>query len=469
MIGANVEAGRLEQALFLARLPTLVLALLSALLIHVLAARWFGRDAALVAAGLWLTSPLVLGMHHFALTDPATATAVLALVLAAARLLEAPSDGRAVAAGAALGVVLLSRHAALPLAVVPLVAAGVGAVGRREQIRRVAIVGLIGLAVVWGAYRIVDPTGPDGAVRGQQRVLVAAAADESLVARVVGVAPLPLEWRAGFAHLIRSSEVKVSSGFGQRWEGGRPWYYPGSLLVASPPLTVAVLVAGPFGLLAVERDRRRRIGALLGGTAVLAVGPLLVQPLQLGPRLMLPALGLGLVAGSAAVPVLVRWAQPRRPVAAGVAAVLVVTHVALFVTSGPSSFGWTPPYLRPEHRWAGAAATDIGQDRGRIEDWAVGRTPVAALLVVPLGQDLPGGTDDLRDRDPADLDGWVVAGASALITFGDDVSWLRAYCPVGSIGRSTLVYRFDGPPDTSPGPGLPAAACRAGQRYSTRG
>jgi len=470
LVRSNAEAGRLEQALFLARLPTLGLGLLSALIVHVLAARWFGRDAALVAAGAWLTAPLVLGLHHLALTDPATATAVLVLVLATARLLEAPSDGRAVAAGAALGAVLLCRHATLPLAVVPVVAAAVGAAGRREQVRRAAIVAVVGLAVVWGAYRVVDPSGPQGSVRGQRLALVEAAGEESAVARLVGASPMPLEWRAGFGHLIVSSEVKVASGFGQRWEGGRPWYYPAALLVASPPATAALLVLGPLGLATVARARRRRAAWLLGGTAALYLGPLMIQPLQLGPRLMLPVLALGLVAGSAAVPEVRRRAtgDGRRVVAATVAGLVIASHLALFVTSGPSSIGWTPPYLRPEHRWAGAAATDIGQDRDRIADWAAGRAPVAALVVVPLGHEPPGGTVDLRTQDPSDLDGWVVTGASALITFGDDVSWLRAYCPVGAIGRSTLVYRFDGPPDTRPGPGLPAAACPAGQEFSSR-
>ena len=45
----------------------------------------------------------------------------------------------------------------------------------------------------------------------------------------------------------------------------------------------------------------------------------------------------------------------------------------------------------------------------------------------------------------------------------DQLSWLRAYCPVGEIGGSVLLYRLVGPPDASPGPTMPASPCDAGE------
>lgn len=49
--------------------------------------------------------------------------------------------------------------------------------------------------------------------------------------------------------------------------------------------------------------------------------------------------------------------------------------------------------------------------------------------------------------------------ASALITFGGGLSWLRAYCPIEQVGQSILVYRFRSPPDTRPGPAFPERPC----------
>ena len=39
------------------------------------------------------------------------------------------------------------------------------------------------------------------------------------------------------------------------------------------------------------------------------------------------------------------------------------------------------------------------------------------------------------------------------------LSWLRAYCPVGTLGGSVLLYRFDAAPVDGPGPTAPAPFC----------
>ena len=55
-----------------------------------------------------------------------------------------------------------------------------------------------------------------------------------------------------------------------------------------------------------------------------------------------------------------------------------------------------------------------------------------------------------------------MGGRSATDLTSDDqgpLSWLRAYCPVGTLGGSILVYRFTLPPDGAPGPTVPAGPC----------
>ncbi len=481
LVTANAETGRLDDVLFWARVPALVLALLAGLVVHALAARWGGPDAGMFAAGAWLTTPLVLGMHHLASIDPGSTLALLVLVLATVRLVEAPSDRRAVAAGAALGALLLCRHTGIALAVVPVGAAVVVSVGTRDRVRRVALVALVAVALVWGLFRVVDPSGPEGPAREHQQGLVDAAGEESAVARLVGATPMPLEWRTGFAWLTLSSEPKVSSALGQRWEGSRWWYYPVGLALASPPLTLVLLGLGPLAARGLRRgsDPARRRGlVVVGASAALALGPLLVQPLQLGPRVALPVLALGIVLGAVVLggtslggTSLGGTIVGRRRLVLGVAGVLAIAQVALLVGSAPSSLGWTMPGLRPEHRWAGTQATDLGQDRDRLADWAAERVaadePVAAAVLLPLGQELPDGVRSLADVPADELTGWVAVSVSRLVTFGPELSWLRAHCNVGTVGRSILLYRFDRPPDRSAGPGLPVAAC-SGDRVSRR-
>lgn len=453
-VRANDEAGRLDDLVLLARLAGVAQGVAAALLVHLLAARWFGRDAALVAALAWLTTPLVVGLHHTALIDPGTTVAVLALVLAATRLVEVASDRRAVVVGMAFGALLLCRHSGLPLVALPVGAAFAASTVTRDRLRRVALMGLAALAVVWVGYRTVDPSGPEGGRRDRFEAIVDRAGDDSLPATVVGASPLPLEWRAGFGQLVLSSEEKTASLLGRTWEGARPWYYPVSLLLASPPLTAALLVVGWVGLFRVPSRRRRSALVLAGCPMAIVLLTLLAQPLQLGPRLALPVLALGIVLGSAAL------ADRPRGRGLGAAAVgLALVQVGLLVASHPGSIGWTPPPLRPSYWWAGAAATDLGQDLTRLERWAEEHRPLAVAVVSSRGYPPIGGARRLRDVPAEDVRGWVAVSASALITFGGGLSWLRAYCPIEQVGQSILVYRFRSPPDTRPGPAFPERPC----------
>jgi hypothetical protein len=60
---------------------------------------------------------------------------------------------------------------------------------------------------------------------------------------------------------------------------------------------------------------------------------------------------------------------------------------------------------------------------------------------------------------PSDISGWVAASATDLTT-GNGLAWLRAYCPVGNLGDTIMLYRFSRPPSGAPGPVQPAAPCR---------
>jgi hypothetical protein len=61
---------------------------------------------------------------------------------------------------------------------------------------------------------------------------------------------------------------------------------------------------------------------------------------------------------------------------------------------------------------------------------------------------------------PERVEGWVAASASDL-TSADrgSLAWLRAYCPVGTLGGSILLYHFTSHPTGAPGPAAPAPLC----------
>jgi hypothetical protein len=177
------------------------------------------------------------------------------------------------------------------------------------------------------------------------------------------------------------------------------------------------------------------------------------QPLNLGLRYAFPSLALWFVAAGPVV-MLGRPALKR----AGIGA-LAVTQAAALLVAYPHSIAWTPPPFQPAYRWATDSNVDYGQDTERVREWAVGNSPFEALLL-PRGVDPPDGSRPLLQTPPGQVRGWVAVSATRLTALDRDaLSWLRAYCPVGTIGGSVLLYKFEGPVDPTPGPTMPVGIC----------
>src|SRR5262245_25052296 len=193
----------------------------------------------------------------------------------------------------------------------------------------------------------------------------------------------------------------------------------------------------------------------------------LPYPHPVGLRDLLHVVALGLLAAS---PLVVIGRRRWRLVLLGV---LAVGQLAFFWQSQPHSLAWTAPPFRPGYRFTTDSNVDWGQDFYRLQDWAKGKRPVV-LYFGPLEPvpNLPGSeplfipTDQegvLAALDPQALRGrWLAVSATALTSYYRPVlGWLRAYCPVGNLGGSILLYRFDEPPDYDRrGPVRPAAPCR---------
>jgi Dolichyl-phosphate-mannose-protein mannosyltransferase len=453
LVSANLAADRLDRVVLLARLVPLLISVLVALVLHALAARSFGPRAGFVAATLWLTTPVVLGLGHLATIDVPFTLAAALVVLGLLRLVERPDPRRAVELGILVGLALATRHTALVLA---LVAVGVAGwtlrADRRRALVAVGLVAAFAIGSLWVVYRVVAPSGPTGAARERLEQIESAGAADSVAARAISATPTPLEWRAGFSYLVLTSGDKPSYLLGQAWDGARWWYVPGSVLVKLPATTVALLVLGPLAIGLAPVDLRRRLALCLGLPAAALLLFTMAQPLALGVRLVLPVLALLMVAASAAT--LIRHRAAR----VAVGAVLVVQGVAL-VASAPHSIAWTTPPFVPPYVWASDSNVDFGQDLRRLDDWSQDRSPWVSVARA-RGLELPEGSRPLADADPDELTGWVAVGASNL-TRGqrDELAWLRRWCPVDTIGGSILIYRFEEPPGDRPGPDRPAGPC----------
>jgi hypothetical protein len=272
-----------------------------------------------------------------------------------------------------------------------------------------------------------------------------------VVERLVLAVPMPVEWRAGFAHLALTSGPRPAYLLGTMIDGNPPWFFPASAVIKLPLTATVATLSGWVVIARDERLRRTAAPAVLVGAVLAAV--LLVQDLALGLRLAMPVIALAFV-GAAGL------ARLRRsPIVVGVLALVAVGQLAATVAAHPASLAWTPPPFGAGYRAASDSSIDFGQALFAVRDEAADDPLVASTTVRPRGIPEPG-TRSVLDTAPEALVGRVAVSVTALtVLHRDELSWLRAYCPVDVIEGAVLIYEFDRPPDRSPGPDVPAAPC----------
>jgi hypothetical protein len=461
-IRANRAAGKLHLVVFLSRLVALVEGLAVAGLLYLLGQRLFGTWAGVLSAGLWLTTPVFIGFSHVVGIDITFTLATLVVSLMFVRFLEQPSNRNALFLALSLGGALLARHTGLVLVATVLVI--VLATGwrrhRDEALKQAGIVAFGSWAVVWLVIRLFDFTAPTGSAGARLDGLIAAGRHDSALTRVVLAVPWPKEWAAGFAYLVTTSTAKPAYLYGLAWDGGKWWYFLAAVPVKVPLVALVVLVVGLFGWRKVPGPKVRLALLSVVVPAVVLYIATALQPLDLGLRYVFPSLALWYVAAGPAVLVGTRRTRQVGAIA------LVLTQLVAVVSAYPHSISWTPLPFTPAYRWTTDSNVDYAQDNQLVNEWAVGRQPLVDLLL-PRGFDVPEGSRPLLDVPPEEVQGWVAVSATRLTALDrDQLSWLRAYCPVGTIGGSVLIYRFEGPVDSRPGPTMPAGICSG--EFSTR-
>ena len=444
-VTAQLRAGTLRSVTMASRMIPLLEAVAVAFVLYALGRDLFGRAAGLVGGLLWLASPFVLGLGHLFSLDISFALAVAGWSWAVLRWTRRPTEARAAVVGLLSAVSVLTDVTGLILAGIAVVA--VVAVSRRRSrrwaLRQGGVVALVTWATVWIVYAALDPG-----------VLV----HPTVI--------LPLPYLEGIRYLAANDTIP-GPGYllGVAWTGGRWWYWPGSLLVKTVPTTLVALVIGPWGLRAADRGTRRRAVLVLALPALCLLAFTVGTPRDIGLRYLLPVIALWLVMATSIVPVLLRhWP--------GIVAVVAVVAVAVAATaaSAPDSLAWTTPPFTPASEVVTNSDVDWGQSLYRLQRWSEGKHPWVAYFG-PRGVGVPAvaGARPLLGPPPSRVTGWVAVSATDLTSAERDrLAWLRAYCPVGRLGGSILLYRFDVHPRAVPGPTRPTGACPAHAGYSTR-
>jgi hypothetical protein len=443
-VAAQMRAGTMQRVTFASRLVPLLESVLLAFALYGLGTLLFGFWSGVVAALLWLCNPVVLGIGHLDGVDlPFALTAVL-VSWALVRWLKQRDTRSLVWLGLASGAVVSAQTtgvlvAAVALVVVVVASARSGSRGWARWRQPVALT-IVAWVFVWAVYIVLDP---------------------AVVVHSWVVLPQPYVEGLRF---LASNDTGGSPGFllGTAWTGANVWFWPGTLLVKLSTPILILLVAGPLTLVGLAR-RGRISRSVWHYTVVAVIIPAVVlflfelpNPKTLGVRYLLPSIALwilvacplGLVVG--------------RRVAAVTIGVVLALAAAITVISFPHSIAYTAAPFRPAYRVATDSNVDWGQDFNLLATWSKGRHPYVAYFG-PRGV-TPGdiaGARSLVGVAPGRISGWVAASASDLTSADrSSLAWLRAYCPVGTLGGSILLYHFSKPPRSGPSPAAPAPLCR---------
>jgi 4-amino-4-deoxy-L-arabinose transferase-like glycosyltransferase len=451
-LSAQISAGKLRAVDFASRILPLLLTAAIAFLLFGFANELFGGAAGLLCGVLWLASPFVLGLGHLDGVDMPFAFAVVCFGWALLRWSRERSRRRLVVLGLAGGLAALTDATGLLILAVGAATAtlvvlysGWRASDRGRQLVVGALapgvaVGVIAVIVVWIVYALLDPGVLTHPLSG-----------------------LPEPYVDGLRYLDHNDNIPAASYLvGVAWTGAHWWYWPVSLAVKLPPATLAVLVLGPLGLLGVDRGLRWEAILFAGVPAALLFGFNLHVPRDIGVRYLLPVIALWLVLASG-----VASRQRWRILSVGLVAAGVL-GIWSTVASFPNSLSWTSPAFAAPYRVATNSSVDWGQDLFLLQSWA--RThPAHVAYFGPRGithLDIPH-AQPLLGVAPDSITGWVAVSATDLTT-GDELSWLRAYCPVGNLGNTILLYHFTKPPSAAAGPTEPVAACRGSTSTRTQ-
>ena len=400
VISANDDAGTLGEVLFWFRVVPLLAGAATGVLLYAIGSRLVSRSGGLVVAGLWLTTPYIVGLSHLSSIDVSFACVLAGFVLMADRYREQPTDSRLVGLACVLGIALLVRQNAVVLA--PVALALVVSVHwprrGRAMARSVGLVAVIPIVLVWFGYRLVDRTPVDGVPHQRFDALVDAGMAAGPLERLTLAVPMPIEWQAGFGYLVVTSDQRPAYLLGDEWDGSRIWFFPASAAVKLPVTATLAVLVGAAGWTLVEPGKRRRAAAAVGAPAVVVAAFLLLQPLNLGLRLAVPVLALVFVA---AAPVMCLG----RRLAISAVAVLAAGQIASMVVAYPHSLAWTPPPNSNGYRVVSDSSIDFGQANDDVRRREASQPFVAASLIAPRGFDVLPGVPRVEDVNPAALVG----------------------------------------------------------------
>ncbi len=398
-----------DRALFLARLPFLLLTVLLGALIFLWGRQLLGEAAALAALAIYALDPIILGHGHLATMDVGLAAFVVLFFFTLWNYLEQPTPLRMALCGVTLGLMLCAKFSAIFLLPVAML------LMRRAGWLAWAVMAAVASVMVQAAY--LSPGGLFLYVSGLQRVNL----DHN---------PDYLVFLGGeFAHNF-------------------PAYFPVAYLLKEPLAAIALV---GLGCVAVRGTAR----IILLGAPVLVFAAHIIFADDLGVRYLIPALPFLQLLGGAAFVWLFRSGIPGRVAATtlgvwlafaawGVApdhlsyfneAAALTKDAACLGRDGGSACG---------PRWLDDSNVDWGQSLLQVREWAAQNAPGQRLHLAYFGSFPP--TAYGLNAEPYEPGTQTPAVGLYLVSAhyvarAPRASWISRAQPSQVIGHAMYVYR----------------------------
>jgi hypothetical protein len=438
----NVDPQRI---ILLVRISEMLLALLLACVIYAFTRSLFDDRAALAALFLCVFDPNILAHGHISGTDLGVTFFMFSSVWLLTSSIKHNSARRAIVAGLLAGAALSSKYSAVWLAPIVLLIAICLPGLRRDwlvRIKLLLIFGVLTSSVIWATFGFsigsIAPGGP--------------------------ALPAPDYWSS--LEVVRNRVTLSTPAFmlGQVSATGFPLYYPFAFLIKTPLPTLILLAMGLLSLIAY----RRRGDVSVWLPFALLILAAIISSLNLGYRLMLPALPFALVIAGRGASVIWNANLHRRLIRFGVS-VLAIWLVLDVLSVAPQHLAYFNPLAGDRSRDYNLLVDsnlDWGQDLIALRDWQLTHQ-VDQLNLAYYGSARPSVYNvaatllpsfSLNDFGPqvdgysayALPPGWYAISVSSLqlgllYSRSDIYAPFRLRQPVDRVGRSFLIYHIEYP------------------------
>ena len=445
-----------DRIVFAARMVVVIFTLILGGLLFVIARRWYGTAAGLIAVFLFAFSPSVLAHGHLANTDLWATLGFFLGVFGFAWYLERPTIARMIIASTTVAVALLFKASTVSLIPICAILWWIKYY-RAEQralygVKKFLLTGVVfffvALSAIWADYGFpMHGAPPLNAPPVASRREIALVAPAPLLQRL----PVPLYFKCLIMTTTTLFSDRTGYCLGHFYTGGVWYYFPLAFLVKEPLALLLLLLAGTVFWVRWKWPLEFRDWVLIV-PVVFYVGVSLFSQLNIGVRHLLPIYPfLFIFVGYSVSEFLGRQRAPSKKVFPASCAVLSLL-LGWYLYANISIY---PYYLTYFNELVGGPVggvrvvadsnVDWGQDMKRLADWLrkqhiEGPVKMQYFWSDPVQARYYGIPFVPLEKDDPTESGWVVIGATDLQR--PEFNWLKEYSPVKIIGNSVYVYKF---------------------------